>query len=432
MAPPDLAFVLEALFDTYPLYIDRHSRQAVERVLHHLVDGPNGALALPAAVNFLKRECGKKGIAHVNARVLVDWCALLLLEFARAPERWAKHGLDVVQALARVLETCVSVGHDRRALRLQHSALVSVRRALRALFTAGRLGETALDQSVVALTAKGSSPSAGNAVLLGVIAGVCSRKPLVKPALERHKQEYYAFYVREIIGSRTQLPDHISTALHDFFDAFPTLDELRKEVIPPLEKALLRAPEVVLNDIVSPMFLALPESLDLSQVLLGNLLKPLLSNIKSTNPVIRAGVLRTFQALASRSKDEAAIGKVADEILNPLKQAKVSGVDQKVLHAQMLAALPESAALSQKIPAGLAPVALKEPNEPATVAHVKALTKHLTFGLANGVALDKTVSDAFVKGIADKRVPIRRLWAIRTCDVWFELSPAQSSQPDVL
>ena len=44
--------------------------------------------------------------------------------------------------------------------------------------------------------------------------------------------------------------DFHSNALHDFFDTFPTLDELRKEIIPPIEKALLRAPEVVLNNTV--------------------------------------------------------------------------------------------------------------------------------------------------------------------------------------
>ncbi|PVI01750.1 ARM repeat-containing protein [Periconia macrospinosa] len=428
---PDLKFVLELLFETYPLYIDRESRRAVEHVLVSLIHGPNGAIALPAIVNFLKRECSKKGMAHVNAFVLNDWCSVLLLEFAKAPTAlWEKHGLDVALAMARALETCLATGDDRRGQRIRDSALVSSRRALRHLVTNKELCDQVIDRLVDALTAKGST--AGNAVLLGVMAGVCSRKPSVKPALERHKQAYYAFYVREVVGSRTQLPDHISKALHDFFEAFVTFEELRTEVIAPIQKALLRAPEVVLNDIVSPMILALPESMDLSEILLDNLLKPLLSNIKATNPATRAGALRTFQAIASRSTSETAVGKVADEILNPLKQGKVSGVDQKVMHAQMLTALPGSVALSQKIPAGIAPVALKEPNEAAVVAQVSTLTTHLSFGLANGVALEKPVSDAFIKGMADKRIPIRRLWAIRTADLWWSFTPAQFSQEDIL
>jgi hypothetical protein len=189
---------------------------------------------------------------------------------------------------------------------------------------------------------------------------------------------------------------------------------------------------VVLNDIVSPMILALPESMDLSEVLLENMLKPLLSNVKSTNPTVRAGTLRTFTAFASRSKSEDVINKVAEEILNPLKQGKVSSAEQKVLHAQMLSALPHSPSLSQKIPSAIAAVALKEPSEPAVVAEVSTMTEHLTYGLANGVALEKAVSDAFVKGMADKRVPVRKLWAIRAVDLWWSLSKEQHAQPDIL
>ncbi|KAJ4375282.1 translational activator of GCN4 [Neocucurbitaria cava] len=428
----DLQALLELLFETYPLYDDRESRRAVEEVLKSLVNGPHGDTVLPAIVKFLKQECLKKGIAHVNAFVLVDWCSVLLLQFARSPERWSRYGLDVALANARVLETCVGAGTDRRAGRISESALVSTRRALRAIFRSEEFGQDALSKLVTTLTAKGSASTAGNAVFLGVIAGVSSRLPTIKTHLEKHKQDFYTFYVREIVGSRSQLPDHVSSALHDFFDSFPTLEELRKEVILPIEKALLRAPEVVLNDIVSPMLLALPESMDLSEILLGNLLKPLLSNVKSSNPAIRAGALRTFKALASRSTSDDAIGKVADEILNPLKQGKVSGADQKVLHAQMLSVLPESSSLSKKIPVGIAPVALKEPSEPAVVAEVSAMANHLTFGLANKVPLDKTVSDAFIKGMADKRVPVRRLWAIRAADIWWNLSDAQHAQQDVL
>jgi hypothetical protein len=236
----DLQALVELLFETYPLYEDRESRRAVEAVLKSLIHGQYGDAILPAIVKFLKQECLKKGIAHVNAFVLVDWCSVLLLEFAKSPERWSKYGLEVVLAHARVLETCVGAGSTRRAGRISDSALVSTRRALRAILRSEATGQ----------------------VFLGVIAGVSSRSLAVRPEFEKHKPDYYAFYVREIIGSKSQLPDHISNALYDFFTSFPTLEELRKEVIPPIEKALLRAPEVVLNDIVSPMILALPGPMD--------------------------------------------------------------------------------------------------------------------------------------------------------------------------
>ncbi|KAI2486052.1 Translational activator [Pyrenophora tritici-repentis] len=428
----DLQAILENLFETYPLYEDRESRRAVEAVLKSLVEGPHGDTVLPPIVKFLKQECSKKGLAPTNAFVLVDWASVLLLQLAKSAETWSKHGLDLATANALALETCVRAGPHRRADRIAASALVSTRRALRAIFRSETFGQDALSKLVTTFTAKGSAPTAGNAVFLGVIAGVSSRLPTVKPVFEKHKADYYTFYTREIIGSRTQLPDYVSKGLHDFFDSFPTLEELRKDVFPPIEKALLRAPEVVLNDVLSPMILALPQSLDLSDILLISMLKPLLSNVKSTNPAIRAGALRTFKALASRSQDGEKVDKVADELLTPLKQGKVSGADQKILHAQMLAVLPQSTSLSAKIPAGIAPVALKEPSEPAVLAEVSALTTHLNFGLANGVSVDKTVSDAFIKGMADRRIPVKRLWALRAGDIWWNLSQEQQARPDVL
>lgn len=428
----DLQSLLELLFESYPLYIDHESRTAVDAVLIALVKSKYGDAVLSVLVKFLKQESLKKGIAHVNAHRLNDWCSVLLVELVRVPIQFSKFGVDLALVNARLLETCVGMGDDRRGSRIAHSAQISTWRALRAILREEAISEAALSSLVNTLTSKGTSPTAGNAVYLGAIAGVMARISAIKPKFETYKPDYYAFYVREIVGSRTQLPYDISNALYDFFASFATLEELRKEVIPPIEKALLRAPEVVLNDIISPMVLAHPASTDFSDILLGNMLKPLLSNVKSTNPAIRAGVLRTFTALVSRSHNDDATTKITDEILNPLKQGKVSGADQKVLHAQMLAALPRSASLSQKIPGNIAAVALKEPSEPAVVAEVSTMTEHLTFGLANGVTIDKAVSDAFIKGIADKRVPVKKLWATRAADIWWNLSDSQLTQPDIL
>ncbi|KAF9696538.1 hypothetical protein EKO04_005263 [Ascochyta lentis] len=153
LVPADLQALLATLFETYPLYDDRESRRAVEAVLRSLINGPHGDLVLPAIVKFLGDECQKKGIAHVNAFVLVDWCSALLVQFAKQPERWSKFGLHLALADARVLETCVAAGSDRRAARISHSALVVTRRALRALLGSKDIGQHALDKLVANLTA---------------------------------------------------------------------------------------------------------------------------------------------------------------------------------------------------------------------------------------------------------------------------------------
>ncbi|KAJ9659689.1 translational activator of GCN4 [Coniosporium apollinis] len=290
-----------------------------------------------------------------------------------------------------------------------------------------------MDSAVGTFTGKSASPAARNAPYLGVVAGVSARLPSVKPLLEERKKDYYAFYVREIIGSRTILPDHLADGLHDFFVAFATLEDLSREVIPALEKALLRSPEVVLHNLVAPMVRSLPAELDLSKILQNNLLKPLMANIKSTNAAIRDGALSTFEAVAARSQDEQAVSSVADDLLSPLKTNKITAAEQKILHAEMLSALSGSPAVSTKVANGLSAVTVKETSEQATAAEIKAVQKHLQFCFENAVAIDvRAVCEAFTKGLADKKVPVRRIWALRVGELLWNLNSEQLQQADVV
>ncbi|KAK5004637.1 translational activator of GCN4, partial [Cryomyces antarcticus] len=293
------------------------------------------------------------------------------------------------------------------------------------------VGHEALNAAITALTIKDSTPHARNTVLLGVIAGVCARSLQLKPILEERKKDYYAFYVREILGSRTVVPQHITDGLRDFLATFTTKEDLQKEIVPSVEKALLRAPEIVLNGLVAGTLQSLSQGIDLSEVLQKSLLKPLLANVKSTNVTIRNGALSTFETLASRSKNEDLTQMVADELLNPLKQSKTTSVDQRVIYAQMLSALNTSRALAKKIPLGLASLAIKEANEIAIAAETHAIAIHVTFALKHQITLDKTVTDAFVKGLVEKGLPARRLWALRVGNILWSLSAEEMELADV-
>ncbi|KAF2147406.1 uncharacterized protein K452DRAFT_314567 [Aplosporella prunicola CBS 121167] len=425
----DAKSILLVLFDTYPLYIDRESRRAVHQCLRAVAASPLADELLPGTVKFLQNESAKSSVAPASFFSLSEWCSVLLQEFGAKDSLWSKYGIQVVTADAAILATCLGSASREG---LKHSALVVTRRALRRVFKNEAIGKDAIHKSVATLTTKGPSPTARNAVFLGIIAGVCSRLPASEPVLAEKKSDYYAFYVRELIGSRTVLPKHITSGLHDFFSAFTTLEDLQKEIIPSVEKALLRAPEVVLNELIAPMFRSLPPTIDLSEVLQKNLLKPLLSSIKSTNATIRTGALTTFEALAARSANDDVLDKVADEVLNPLKQNKVTVAEQKSIHAQMLASLKPSEALAKKIPAGLAPVALKEPNEAAIAAETRAISKHLEHTLVGGATVEPTVADAFVKGLADKRLSVRKVWALRIGELLWSLSDEQTRQPSVI
>jgi hypothetical protein len=250
--------------------------------------------------------------------------------------------------------------------------------------------------------------------------------------VEGKKSEYIAFYLREILGSKVQLPPFVANGLQDFFASYLSIAELEKEVIPAVEKALLRSPEIVLNDLISPLILALPTDIDLSGILATNLLKPLLSNTKSTNASTREGALRTFKVLAARSSDETLIEKSADEIIGPLKGNKITAADQRLQQAEMLAAFKPSASLTAKVLQGLHALCLKETNEPAAFALTSTLGMYLQHALKNDLKIDNAAIDAFAKGVAEKRAPLRRIWAQQVAECLWNLNEKELNHDSTL
>ncbi|KAK3942927.1 translational activator GCN1 [Diplogelasinospora grovesii] len=401
--------LLKALFWTHAFYQDRQSRRAVQKCLVSICKTGDAALLTPL-VAAIRQETQKSGIAPGSAFVLVEWCSLLMQNLASTP-LWDKLGNDIVLADADALEKCLqatargSVGH---------SALVITRRGFRSLLV-GDGEEKKITGAVQALAAKGSQPTAKNATLLGVIAGVCSRKEEAKPILEKLKSQYFSFYTREIVGSRAPLPKHLAGGLGDFFEAFVSLEDLDKEVFPALEKGLLRAPEVVLNDLITPLVRSLPGEFDLSKALSGRFIKPLLSNVKSSNAVIRSGAVTAFREIATRCKDSAVLEQVADEILNPLKSGKLASADHRILHSEMLVALRMTTGIATKVATGLPALTGKEGNEAALSAETLVLNAACIKLLESSDA--KPLLDAYSKGLTDKKLPVKRIWILRAGEV---------------
>ncbi|KAK1002754.1 translational activator of GCN4 [Friedmanniomyces endolithicus] len=419
--------VLDVLHDTYALYVDTRSRQAVEKCLSAIATLPEAGKTLPGFIANVGKEASKPGIAPGNAFVLVRWCCLLIQHAAGRQAMWDAWGIRLMAALTHAFETLL-VSHPKDSTLA--TAFRVGRRAFRTLAKAD-FGTRALDDCIVNLTAKGSAPTARNALLLGVIAGVCDRLPNRRAVINPRKAEFIGFYVREILGSRTRLPAYIAKGLCDFFTGFVSLEDLEKDVVPSLEKSLLRAPEIVLNDLVTPVISALPPDFDLSDILEAHLLKPLLSNIKSSNVEIRDGAMRTFAAIASRCHVDVTVGKVCDEILGPLRANKIPGAEQRILYANMLRALGENSSVAVRVPQGLLSVASKESNEAAASAELDAISRCVIAALNHDLDVDVSLPDAFAKGLSEKRLPMRRLWALHLADILWAISDDMLRKPSL-
>ena len=391
-------------------------------------------------MGLLKVEASKPGLAPANAFVLIEWTASVIQLCAGGTEQWKKHGGELITALSQLLELVCALGAKNS---IKESTLVITRRALRMIFKTRDASEEAVKSIVLQLTAKGPS-GYKNAVLLGIVAGVCARmRPPTgkqqnevlsspKDVLESLKTHYYSFWAREVIGSKTLVPPHIANAFHDFFSTFTTLEDLQKEVVPALEKALLRAPEVVLNDLFSPLFTPLSSDIDLSDVLATRLVKPLLSNIKSTNSAIRDGAVSAFGVLLERCEDDAMLEKILNEILTPLSTSKVSSADQRALYARILSLVPPGLPRSAAICNGIAGSLSKEPNEVATSAQANTLTRQFSFLLLHSSEKVDTSINAIVRGLSDKKAPIQKLWALKCGEMLWQLKESSQKSASVV
>lgn len=357
------------------------------------------------------REASKAAIAPSNAFVLVEIGSRILTK------AWEQSGLQLVTAYARVLDLCISTGKGT----VRHSAIAVARRAIRHLCRdAAKI--TAL---VCELVAKDQPLGFQGAPLLGVVAGVCARKN--REALVDNAPRYYIF-CREILGSRAAVPPHIVPALADFLEDFVTGEGFYTEIVPTLEKALLRAPEVaqgLLPLLVQFLHVDLTKSLEA-------LLKPLLANAKSNNANVRNGALEGFNALVSRSKKgDQALEKVVAEVSSSL--SKATAVDQRLIYAQMLGRLP-LLSLRPGVTV-LAQVAGKEPNEAALDAEVSALTAQISNLFVGAYSesgtseeesdpnsgICKTMIDAFNRGLGDKKPAVRKIWVLGFGDFLFRI-----------
>lgn len=425
--------VIAILFRTYPFYHDRASRRAVQECLEVLLVNPSYAGSVPLLFKAFNREASKHGLAPSNAFVLVEWGSIFLQHCFGTQEPWNSYGKDLVVSHAQILEVCCSSGVRPG---VKQSALVVTRRALRKVLGSNSGGDATVD-SVVTLLATRSQPLGfRSAVFLGVVAGVCARLPSKRPILEHQKGHYYSFYTREIIASRFKVPKHVVIGLNDFFANFTTIDDLSQDVVPAMEKALLRAPEVILDDLISPLVKSLSLAIDLTQLLSEHLLKPLLSNIKSQNVAIRNGAMSAFTVLISRCKDETYLERITDDILLPLSTSKLAGAEQRTLHARMLTLLPWQSSRTETICTSLAAIITKEPNEGALGTETAALTQQYsliaTSGFEIGSKAKTSITDVFCNGLSDKRAATRKTWALRVGDLLWLLKGQVGDSPETV
>ncbi|THH23082.1 hypothetical protein EUX98_g8100 [Antrodiella citrinella] len=419
--------VFKLLTYTYPRYTDAPSREAVESILVEIVrrDEERKLGLIQPLLAWFSNELGKAS-AHSRAPsdlfVLLCWCSALyttcLQINADFPDSKSWGALITTWASLQDLILDKSM-HAK--LSVQSSSLVRTRRALRS-------HPTRIHAVISTLLA--SAKSLPNAVvvvpLLGTAVDVTLRmKHVTDDSLKTFpaslKSEMLAFYSNSVVMARNPVAPHASAALHDFISTFVTPDDL-SVVLPTMEKAILRSPEVSLN-IISEFFAAFSHPLE--GELFRKLLTPALNNSRSTNAIVRTSATHLFRVIIGKSKDAADLDIAVNELFALPTAGKTSGADHRVALFTMLGSVVPSATVSQKVVQLGVPLLAKETHDGAVKTLATALGPHLLICLSD-TALGKDTVAFIVKEMISTKPTVRRAFCTLTGTALWELGDLAS------
>ncbi|CAO3633857.1 unnamed protein product [Cunninghamella echinulata] len=263
------------------------------------------------------------------------------------------------------------------------------------------------------------TPTYINAILIGTIVDVCFHLKHTdgKPFVVDMQSSLIDYYLKNIISSRSAVPQSSMVALNAFISTMITQDIFEQQFLPVLEKMMLRSPEVVLPCLanVIPCF-----SFDPSTIFESKWKEPLSNHLRSTSLAVRLGASSLWRALCEKCHDIPKLLSVVDVITKPLTTNKVGTPDHRLVmyDASLDLSSNHDATISAKVlDGGLFTMLTKESNELALVNLIKACGKHISILLYNNnfCQENKALMDKVVKVITDGLVStkptVRHQWA---------------------
>ncbi|KAF9496394.1 ARM repeat-containing protein [Pleurotus eryngii] len=411
--------IFKLLTETYAKYSDSSSRDAVEDVGRELVrrdeargtpDGPADESKMGVAeqvLAWMKLEvnrivkAGSSSHASSSVFVLLSWtCGLYTAILKANPEFTVTHcWSDLVGCMALLLDTIQDSSHTKKSL--LHSALVRVRRAIRsAPEKIPELIDTLISHARASLR---HIPLLGTSIDVLIRLKNVKELPFERLSAER-KSSILNLYTTSILMSKSPVPSHVVNACHDFIQHFVTAEDLSTLVIPTIEKALLRSPEISLI-VISQFFDAY--SHPLSSEDFRRALVPTLNSSKSSNALVRGNAIGLFKALITDELEESSSSLAAAELLSLPKTGKSSGPDHRAALYSMLSYLQPSIAVSSTLIKDATPLLAKETNDTAISTLAAALPPHLSFLLSKNQDLPSEITTLIAKEMNNTKPVIR-------------------------
>ncbi|KZV97501.1 ARM repeat-containing protein [Exidia glandulosa HHB12029] len=387
--------IFRVLTLTYQRYIDYPSRNAVERVVKALYDSQTEAS--PRIAQWILKEAERivaaaGSTAASNQYALLGWACTIFSE-----------NVVHVAALAILLDALLDESREAKA-NIRRSAVVRARRVVR-----NSHQNIPAILSAILDRAKTSSSPTSLVPFLGLVVDVVlhlKQPPAnVDELLGPSRAGIVALYTTNVLMSRTPVPSHVSAAFSGFIRSQVDQQTLTSDVLPVMEKAMLRSPEVALA-LVADFFVAYPGALD--PPVHARLFTPVMNCAKSANAQVRSDAVRLFSVLPPSES-------AREEIVAVLKSGKTGGAEHRAALYAMLASTPAP------IP-DVMPLVLKETSD----ANLPLLASLLPRALLSGTAVD-TATWAKELG-SSSRIALRKALVEAAGEVfWADESQATSA-----
>ncbi|KAL2314757.1 eIF-2-alpha kinase activator gcn1 [Schizosaccharomyces pombe] len=329
---------LEDIFETLPRNLSRDARKQIEITINHLVSRLP-SIVLPFLVRRLTTIAGRLDRFRSAVSVSFDCLNWVNSMIPNLPEKELQYWiLELLPLQSSFLSYALRDGKPSVA----DSAIKSTRRCYRSLFckkmdSLKKLVSFLLTETENAILPPKSLP------LYGVIISTCyyfHQSPTPRNEISQQAELFSKIMAQNVLMAKPALEKYL---YHEFcysLGLLLSIDQLKLYLLPSIEKALLRSPEIIFSGILSSLAHGFADSkVDASSLILSSVLTSFVNGLKSSNAEVRRNCFQTFKDLSANASDNESLSRVASELITSLRTGKVTASDQRVLFVDALSSL---------------------------------------------------------------------------------------------
>ncbi|KAG5438206.1 hypothetical protein PCANB_003057 [Pneumocystis canis] len=428
----DTAWVLNYLFKTHQFCLNKSIHLSIQHALLLLYeeDPEQCVMLFILALDERVSNIITKTVSTQSIFILLKWTNSFITNVSTNINLIQKYLSKLVSNQAILLELCLFLSTKNH---IKSTILRSVQKTLKNILIKASNENAFLNLNVCIeeLTRiTGKMISTKNTILLGIIAKIVfhSQSNEENIVIIEKKDKIIDYYVQSILESNVPLSNIVITGLNDFFTYFITYEDFESKLVLHLEKALLRVPEIILDETLKTLVLSLSPTIDISKIVYEKFFIPILNALKSSDTSISKNALQTFEGIIQRCNNHNQIQLMMEKIIFSLNLESFFSLDHKLLYIRSLTCLPKSLELSKSVLSFLIPHIYKKTGENISIALIKCFFSYFSYIISITDEIPDDYIELIKNGFKTKALGIKKIWFIEFGNIIWEYRYNPSKQ----